>query len=229
MSQSGASGRKSSRVTLAVFDVDETILRGDSFKWFCRFVAGANINPGRLGRFMIDTVKYLSGRVDAGEFKSCCLKMFLKDIDQARLNVLTREFFDKILAGKLTQAGLERLQWHKQQQHRVVFLSASPDIYLKDLCSRLGGDALICTKFLDQEGSFTGELHGANCKGEEKRTRLLAEYASFEVEWAESFGYGNSDEDIPFLEMLGNAVAVNPSRNLKRVAQQRAWKIEIWN
>jgi phosphoserine phosphatase len=110
-----------------------------------------------------------------------------------------------------------------------VFLSASPDVYLTELQSRFGVDRLICTKFISGDGEFTGEIYSGNCKGEEKRRRLVEEYSACEVDWDQSYGYGNSVEDVPFLEVVGNAVAVNPDLKLRKIAMQRTWPIETWS
>jgi len=108
-------------------------------------------------------------------------------------------------------------------------LSASPDVYLTDLQSRFGVERLICTKFIDCDGVFTGEIYSANCKSEEKRRRLLCEYSASEIDWSQSYGYGNSVDDVPFLRILGNPVAVNPDSKLRKIAVQRNWAIEMWS
>jgi phosphoserine phosphatase len=82
---------------------------------------------------------------------------------------------------------------------------------------------------LSQDGQFTGELFSANCKGGEKRRRLLETFPVDETAWDQSYGYGNSADDIAFLELLGNPVAVNPDTKLKKIALQRNWAIEAWH
>jgi phosphoserine phosphatase len=79
-----------------------------------------------------------------------------------------------------------------------------------------------------RDGHLTGELAGENCKGEEKLKRLSSEAALRGADWGASYGYGNSAEDIPFLQALGHPTAVNPDRKLKQTASQLGWKIENW-
>ena len=214
---------------LAIFDFDDTFVRGDSFKSFCWFALRRNgIRLHRLWLFGFDALMYLVGCLDAGSFKGSCVKIFLVHNDKATLKALANEFVDRVLRKKVYSTALDRLCWHKQQNHTVVFLSASPDVYLTELQSRFGVDRLICTKFISRDGEFTGEIYSANCKGEEKRRRLMAEYSAGEIDWDQSYGYGNSVEDVPFLEILGNPVAVNPDLKLRKIALQRNWLIEIW-
>ena len=94
-------------------------------------------------------------------------------------------------------AATDSLRWHKQQNHTIVFSSASPDFYLEHPQSRFGVDRLICTKFISCDGEFTGKLYSENCKGEEKRRRLLEEFSDYAVDWDQLYGYGNSVEDVP--------------------------------
>ena len=216
-------------LTLAIFDVDETFIRGDSFKRFCWFAVRINeIQLGWLFHIPRAALLYMFGRLDAGLFKLSCLKALLGHRDGVATNTLTADFVERVLLKKVHTAAVDRLRWHQRQSHSIIFVSASPDLYLKELGSRFGVDCLICTKFLSKDGQFTGELFSANCKGFEKRRRLLEAYPLAEIAWDHSFGYGNSVDDVSFLELVGNAVAVNPDVKLREIAAQRNWAIEAW-
>ena len=214
---------------LAIFDIDKTFVHGDSFKWFCWFAMRANgIRLRWLWRLALDALMQPTDLPDAGLLKKSCLRICLVTNDKAALTTLVKKFVDRVLLKRVHSAALDRLRWHKQQNRTIVFVSASPDLYLNDLGSRFGVDCVICTKFLNQEGNFTGDLYSANCRGEEKRKRLLETYPSSGIDWKQSYGYGNSVDDVPFLEVVGNAVAVNPDRKLSKLAVRRNWLIETW-
>jgi HAD superfamily hydrolase (TIGR01490 family) len=215
---------------LAVFDIDETFVRGDSFKWFCWFALRENgIEWRELWRLAFEALMHLAGLRDAGSLKTSCLRIFLRNVDKSTLPTLVNNFIDEVLLKRLHSQAVVRLRSHKQQGNTIIFLSASPDLYLKQLGSRFGVDRIICTRFLSQDGQFTGKLNSANCKGWEKRRQLLETYRRDDVAWDLSYGYGNSADDFAFLELLGNAVAVNPDRKLRRIAVERKWPIEAWN
>jgi HAD superfamily hydrolase (TIGR01490 family) len=215
---------------LAIFDIDETFVRGDSFKWFCWFaLRESGIEWRELWRLAFDALMHMAGLRDAGFLKMSCLRISLSNVDKATLPTLVDNFIDGVLVKRLHSSAVECLRSHKQQGNTIIFLSASPDLYLNQLGSRFGVDRIICTRFLSQDGQFTGELFSKNCKGGEKRRRLLEIYRVDEIAWDQSYGYGNSAEDIAFLELLGNAVAVNPDAKLKKVAVQRNWAIQAWS
>ena len=214
---------------LAVFDVDGTLIRGDSFKWFGWYVfKRGGLKTSCLPALALCSVKYMFGFCDAGSLKAALLKTLLSGTIVGAAEDLAERFASELLLGKLIPLGIERIQWHKERQHRIVLLSASPEIYLKKLASLVGADTLICTRLVVRDGYLTGELAGENCKGEEKLKRLSSEASLRGADWRASYGYGNSAEDIPFLQSLGHPTAVNPDRKLKQTALQLGWKIENW-
>lgn len=221
-SQSGA--------RLAIFDIDQTLVRGDSFKQFCWFAARSNSIGWRwFWRVAVDALTHPTHIMDAGRVKKDCLKICLVNHDKAALTALAKSFVDRVLLNRVRSAAADRLRWHKQQNHTIMFLSASPDLYLNVFGVRLGADRVVCTRFFDQDGHYTGELYSANCKGDEKRRRLLEQLSPGEIAWNQSYGYGNSIDDVFFLELLGNPVAVNPDRKLRKLAEQRQWSIASWS
>lgn len=214
---------------LAVFDVDDTLTRGDSLKWFGWYVfKHGGLRISYLPLLALCAVKYVLRLCSAGVFKAAVLQALLSGSRVSAAEELAEGFAVEILLGKLFPLGAERLRWHKEQHHRIVLLSASPEIYLKKFSDLVGADSLICTRLVMRDGYLTGELNGKNCKGEEKLKRLSAEASLSGADWRLSYGYGNSAEDIPFLQALGNPLAINPDRKLKQTALQQGWKIENW-
>ena len=106
-----------------------------------------------------------------------------------------------------------------------MLVSASVDLYLKEVATSLGFDHLVCTRAaLDP----TPHLLGPNCRGEEKVRRLDREPFCWTIRWEDSWGYGDSLADRPLLERCGNPVAVRPGRGLMRHSRQSGWRIWRW-
>ncbi len=214
---------------LALFDVDGTLLEEDSFKLFCLFAAKrSGLRIGAAADCARALAGCVVGREDAGGLKAALLRLCLPQAgDDAQVRVVD-EFVDRVLLRKLRRKGAERLTWHKQQKHRVVLVSASPDLYLNRLAQVLEADDVVCTRTLRADGGFAGRLVGLNCKGEEKRRRLLSIYPRDQVLWADSYAYGNSADDISFMDLVGHPGAVNPDRRLESTALRRGWEVVDW-
>jgi HAD superfamily hydrolase (TIGR01490 family) len=214
---------------LAVFDVDHTLIPGDSLKWFAWYIyKRGGMKYAYLPQFAFSVFKYGLGLCGAAALKSALLKTLLYGTSRSYAEQQAAEFARNLLMGKIHRHASERIKWHRERDHRIVLLSASPDIYLESFASELGADDLISTHVLSKNGYLTGELAGANCKGDEKLKRLSAAAKLKGADWGKSYGYGNSAEDIPFLQALGHPTAVNPDRKLKQAAFEHGWKIETW-
>jgi phosphatidylglycerophosphatase C len=120
-----------------------------------------------------------------------------------------------------------RLEWHKQQGHAVVLVSASPECYIEPVARELGAKGVIATRFeVGEDELLTGRFDGANCRGRHKAERL-AEWCRLQagplggkpVLWA----YGNSAGDRAMLESAD--YGVNAGR-LGRLGRLRGfWRL----
>jgi HAD superfamily hydrolase (TIGR01490 family) len=135
------------------------------------------------------------------------------------------EFCHRCLAPRLLPAGLRRIAWHRDQGHRLILVSASVDLYLQPVATRLGFDHLVCTR-----ATLVPSPHlvGPNCRGDEKVRRLLQEPYAQDLAWEESWAYGDSVSDLPLLERCGHPVAVHARGPLRRRARRAGWAICDW-
>jgi HAD superfamily hydrolase (TIGR01490 family) len=216
-------------MVLAIFDVDHTLLRADSLKLFGLFIwRRKGLRLSRLPGFIACLSMWCLLLTDAEKLKTAYVKMLCGEMCDAEASALAREFAESLLRPKIFPQALERIERHKANGHEIVLLSASLDVYLEFLAELLGADMLICTKLLRQDGFLTGDLQGANCKGREKLRRLLAQYGEKNIDWSRSYAYSDSSTDLPVLERVGTAVAVNPDRRLAHAAAERRWRTEYW-
>src|SRR5690606_31995445 len=103
----------------------------------------------------------------------------------------TAWFCRRWLPRNLHPVGMQLLDAHLRQSHRVILLSASPDIYVQAVASALGISEAVCTQVCYEDDVCTGRLVSGNCKGEAK-VRSLQAYLGVDRAPEGSYAYGDS-------------------------------------
>ena len=122
---------------------------------------------------------------------------------------------------------MDILRDHQAQGHVVALVSGSPQELLETMASRLNIEHSIGTPLEAKEGRYTGKIAGPLTMNEGKIAALkrFAEEKGFDIDWQESFAYGDSRSDMDLLDMVGNPVAVYPDKVLKALALERGWNV----
>jgi HAD superfamily hydrolase (TIGR01490 family) len=203
-----------------VFDLDGTLLRGDSFLpflvrygWRKRRWLGLALLGGDL---LLLACRVLSAR----SAKERTLRRLLGGDGVTELEQFTGDFCRGWVSRSLHPLGVARLREHQEQGHRVVLLSASPDVYVRAVGKHLGIEEVVCTQVVVRDGRCTGEIQGENCKGEAK-LGLLRRHLGVETAPAESFAYGDSKSDLPVLRWARHGFWVT-RRGVRPVDPDRA-------
>ncbi|MDH4169017.1 MAG: HAD-IB family hydrolase [Acidimicrobiia bacterium] len=148
-----------------------------------------------------------------------------KGWDQVRLSELVRETIADIIDPLVYDEALELIDSHRDAGRRVYLVSASPLEIVAPLGAYLGVDDVIATRAqIDEHLRYTGEVefyaYGAN-----KVVAIEAEVAQHGIDMERSYAYSDSHTDVPLLAAVGHPVAVNPDRELLRIATARGWEI----
>ena len=124
------------------------------------------------------------------------------------------------------QEAVRRIRRHRRRGDRVVLLTGALDFLVKPL-EHLA-DELIAARLIERRGAFTGELAEPPLSADGRASltaRLAAEHG---VELADCHAYGDSVSDLPMLEAVGHAYAVNADFRLAREARRRGWPLLEW-
>ena len=195
---------------LALFDFDGTLLKGDSIVSFVRFARkqGALSRGGHLS-ILAQTARYLLGGMTDAEIKTLSFR-FLAGLSPQRRDQLARDFVRAELLPRVYPAGRKEIARQKAAGRITVLVSASTENYMRYAAEELGFDELLCTP-LEADGSVQ-----RNCKGEEKPRRIQAwlDEQQIDVDWDESWGFGDSKSDAPMLLLCGHPMLVNPKKEL---------------
>ena len=188
----------SSRPAVAAFDVDGTLTTTDCVRSFLAAVGGRrSIAAAALRR----PTATLSGvvRRDRDALKEVIVGGVLRGRSVAEVAEVGQRFARRVEATMLRPDMLARLRWHQHVGHATVLVSASLRVYLDPLAASLGLDGVLCTDVGSIGGRYTDRLVGANCRADEKWTRLSAWLAEHELADAELWAYGDSAGDRAML------------------------------
>ncbi len=197
---------------LAVFDFDDTLIKGDSFWPFLGYVAGWPRVLLALGAALVCFA--LRRGKNASDPALADFRTFIK-----------AQLLKRILAGcRVDEFGpaLEKLRrWRRWNEPvkkalmeraaegcAIVVASGGLDIYLPALLADLPPHVLICTKLEIRDGIVTGVMAGGNCVREEKAECVktwIAEHGPFSTSW----GYGNFPHDVPMLQLVERRIIVS--------------------
>lgn len=107
-----------------------------------------------------------------------------------------------------------QIKWHKDQGHKVFFISGSPDFLVSKMAEKYGATEFRGTLYkVDEDNKFTGEI--VKMWNSESKKRVLKELIQkYDVDLENSYAYGDTTGDLSMLRMMGNPIAINPNRLL---------------
>jgi HAD superfamily hydrolase (TIGR01490 family) len=210
----------------AFFDLDYTLLSTSSGMIYVK----ESIKQRRAPLWLVAYIglRYQLKRLDFGQAHARLITYVGRQGYTEAAQFFAALVTDNILP-RLNPAGKAKIEWHKNQGHRVVIISASIEEIVKLVAEYLGlGEDYLCTHLAVQNNHYTGELAGPLCHGPGK-VHWAREWAvKNKLDFSQAIGYfyTDSSSDLPLLEMAAHPVAVNPSRKLAKIAKARGWTIE---
>ncbi|MGH2748692.1 MAG: HAD family hydrolase [Actinomycetota bacterium] len=147
--------------------------------------------------------------------------------EQEKVRQVVTEVLEEVISPLIYAEALELIHDHRAAGRLVCIVSSSPEEIVEPLARMIRVGRFIATKPKIVDGKYTGELD-FYCYGPHKveAIRGLAEELGIDLDG--SFAYSDSATDLPMLEVVGNPVAVNPDKELRRVAEERGWRIEAF-
>ena len=150
--------------------------------------------------------------------------MLLRGFTPEQMRMLVADALEDVLRPLVYEEPLRLVERHRQRGERSYIVSAALQEIVDALADDLGFDGALGTICEVRDGAYTGRgirsLHGEN------KARAVRELATAEgIDLAVSIAYSDSHTDLPFLEAVGNPVAVNPDRELRRLAAARGWPV----
>lgn len=201
----------STNSSIAIFDFDGTLIKGDSLWPFLGFTAGWPQTVITMGEAithnLVQRWKNPNHDIttDSRTFiKTYILENLLVDISVEKLSSSLENLYRwQKWNIKIKNALLD----HHNKGHHIVIASGGLNIYLPHLLKDIPYDALICTEIEVVDGIITGQMTSGNCV-RARKAELVAGYLKTHGPYQDSWGYGNTPHDLPMLELVKHRIIV---------------------
>jgi putative phosphoserine phosphatase/1-acylglycerol-3-phosphate O-acyltransferase len=209
--------------TGAFFDFDGTLIAGYSAAVFYQDrIRRFDFEPGELLRSLAAIVEMRVRGADVSKLMEIAIANWAGHREEEVQELFDRLFYSRI-SGMVYPEARELVKAHMRAGHTVALASSATRYQLVPLADDLGVTNVLCSEVELVKGHFTGYMAGPVLWGRAK-ARAVAEFgADHGVVLESSFGYADGNEDVPFLETVGHARALNPGNELARVARGRHW------
>jgi HAD superfamily hydrolase (TIGR01490 family) len=211
---------------LAIFDLDNTLLAGDSDYLWGVFLAEQGVVDGehyeRENQRFYD--EYKAGKLDIFEFLRFSLRP-LKENDPERMRSLRTQFVREKIEPLISDQARALVEQHRQAGDTLMIITATNAFVTAPIAEIFGIPHLIATDPEMVDGRYTGEVAGTPSFQQGKVERLDQWLASHGGDLQGSLFYSDSHNDIPLLERVDEAVAVDPDDILRDTAKERGWRV----
>lgn len=213
-------------MTLAIFDLDNTLLGGDSDYLWGRFLVERGLVDGeayeRENQRFYD--EYRAGTLDIHEFLTFALRP-LAEHPLAELLVWRERFLEEKIQPILLPKAVELLERHRIDGDLLLIVTATNRFITAPIAERLGVSQLLATEPEFADGRYTGRPAGIPCFQHGKVERLDQWLEETGHDLADSWFYSDSHNDLPLFGRVTHPVAVDPDITLAQHARERGWPI----
>ncbi|MBK6617838.1 MAG: HAD family hydrolase [Nitrosomonas sp.] len=214
---------------LALFDLDNTLLAGDSdFQWAQFLIEQKVLDQEVYAAKNIEFYEqYKNGTLDIHEFLDFQLKPLARH-PRKQLNEWRRQFVAEKILPLITPGARELVSRHQTERNLCIIITATNSFVTAPIAQALGIEHLIATEPEQIDGQFTGRVAGVPCFQKGKITRLEQWLDKQNLTWLsflQSWFYSDSLNDLPLLGKVTHPVAVDPDDTLRAHAQRNDWPI----
>ena len=213
---------------LTLFDLDHTLLDGDSDVLWCNYLIGKKIlNAASFSTRNIDMeARYQAGTVGAQEFADFYVNT-LTGKSPAQWDPLRKEFLMMEIIPRITPAAIELVKTHLKAKDLVVMTTATNRFITELTAAFFKIENLIATEPEMERGMFTGRTVGQLNMREGKIIRLNAwlNQCGLKLHECDSVAYSDSINDLPLLQAVNHPVAVDPDAKLRAIAVKLHWPV----
>lgn len=218
------------RPTAAFFDLDKTIIAKSSTLAFSReFQAGGLISRGAVLRSAYAQFVYLVGGADHDQMEK--MRQFMSQLcsgwDVQTVTEIVADTLHNIVEPLVYDEAVQLIEEHHAAGRDVIIVSTSGLEVVAPIGEMLGTDHVIATRMEVRDGKYTGDIKFyAYAENKAKAIRDIARKRGYDLD--ECFAYSDSVTDVFMLETVGHPHAVNPDKDLRKIARERDWPILVF-
>ncbi len=213
-------------MALAIFDLDNTLLNGDSDHAWGEFLVARDLVDNEAFREANDSFyqQYKDGSLDIVAYLRFALAP-LTQYSMAELSELHREFMAQFIAPMRQGKADALIKKHKDAGDHCMIMTATNTFITRPIAEAMGIPDIIGSEAEISDGRYTGEPTGTPCFQEGKVILLKERLAAQSLSLDGSTFYSDSHNDLPLLRLVDHAVAVDPDDTLRAEAQREGWPI----
>ena len=216
-------------MSLAIFDLDNTLIGGDSDFLWGEFLGEEGVVDANAYRKKNEYFyqQYDLGTLDIYAWLDFCLE----PLSRYSMKEL-QEFHHRFMIQKIEPIMLDKAQncinQHKERGDTVLVMTASNSFVTAPIAKKYGINQMLATEPEIKAGRYTGGVSGIPCFQSGKVDKLMPWLQKNEETLTGSTFYSDSHNDLPLLELVDNPVAVNADKMLTKIAEKKGWEVLNW-
>src|SRR5699024_10130746 len=216
---------------VALFDFDGTIYKEETFPLLMKHLKEHPTFKKRYQRFfrsaLLPYIAYKIKLYPEEQMKYVMMQKYLhafKGTTIYEFNLFFKSLVEN-MKSDLNDTVILRMQEHARDCYHIMIVSGAFTSILQFIAEDLPVDTFIGTDVPEKNGLYNENIKITHVQGEMKNKLVLESVQGVNVNWTESFAYGDSASDIPLLTLVGHPVVVNPDETLHKEASNKGWEI----
>ena len=213
---------------LALFDLDNTLIEGDSDHAWGEFLISNSLVEEKAHREKNNYFyhQYKQGTLDIYGYVAFTLEPIMK-FDSIQRAHLLAEFMEQSVVPIILDKGRELVRAHREAGDFCIIITATNNFISTPIAKLFDADLLIATELQIIGDKYNGKIAGTPCYQDGKVTKLKAWINQQEVlfDLSDAVFYSDSINDLPLLQEVATPVAVDPDQKLRDKAESKGWKI----
>lgn len=215
---------------LAVFDLDDTLIHGDSSVLWTQYLWDKKIikDPHFVEEDKAMMAQYNAGTLDMAAYLQCNLQA-LADVKIEQVDIWLDDFVENTILPRIYPAGVDAFAQYRSREIPIIIVSATVAFIVQKIADKLGADVVMGIDIKQKNGCYTAEIEGIPSFKEGKVKRILQWISHQPINDAYIYFYTDSANDLPMCQFADEVFIVNGDQKLQQAAKENHWPQYQWN